>query len=132
QGEDSVSFLSLLENSESGPTRNSIIVQSINGSFAVRDGDWKLALCPGSGGWSDPRPGRVDMSEFPPVQLFDLAADPGEQANLAEKHPDRVRAMKAALQKMIDDGRTTEGPKLENDVPVEMIKPVPQPRKKKG
>ncbi|MEM1442955.1 MAG: arylsulfatase, partial [Verrucomicrobiota bacterium] len=47
QGEDSVSFLSLLENSESGPTRNSIIVQSINGSFAVRDGDWKLALCPG-------------------------------------------------------------------------------------
>lgn len=132
QGEDSVSFLSLLEDAAAEPTRNSIITQSINGSFAVRDGKWKLALCPGSGGWSEPRPGRTDMSAFSPVQLFDLATDPGEQNNLAEEEPERVKKMTAALQSMIDQGRTTPGPALSNDVAVEMIKPVPAPRKKKA
>lgn len=132
QGEDSVSFLSLLKDATAEPTRDAVITQSINGSFAVRDGNWKLALCPGSGGWSEPRPGRSDLSGLPPVQLFDLASDPGEQTNLAEKHPDRVKKMTAALQSMIDQGRTTPGPKLENDVPVEMIKPVPAPGKKKA
>ena len=32
------------------------IHHSINGSFAIRRGKWKLALCPGSGGWSAPKP----------------------------------------------------------------------------
>ncbi len=132
QGEDSVSFLPLLADASAAPTRTAIITQSINGSFSVRDDHWKLALCPGSGGWSDPRPGSVDMSGLPPVQLFDLEADPGEQTNLAQKNPDRVKKMTTMLQSMIDTGRTTSGPLLENDVPVEMIKPVPQPRKKKA
>lgn len=131
QGEDSVSFLPLLENAAAEAPRNTVITQSINGSFAIRDGNWKLALCPGSGGWSEPRPGRDDMSDLPPVQLFDLAADPGEQSNLATKHPERVEKMSATLQRMIEEGRTTPGPALKNDVPVEMIKPIPSPPKKK-
>ncbi|MEM7700293.1 MAG: arylsulfatase, partial [Verrucomicrobiota bacterium] len=55
-GEDSVSFLSILKNPEANPVRETLIAQSINGSFSISDGKWKLALCPGSGGWSDPRP----------------------------------------------------------------------------
>ncbi len=130
-GEDSISFLPALRGEEA-TIRSSLISQSINGSFAIRDGNWKLALCADSGGWSDPRPGRVDTSEMPSVQLFDLSADPGEKNNLALEEPERVAAMTKALKKAINDGRTTPGPKLENDVPITIIKTVPKSAKPKG
>jgi arylsulfatase A-like enzyme len=120
-GEDSVSFLAALRGKEERPIRTSLISQSINGSFAIRDGQWKLAFCPGSGGWSFPRPGR-DTSGLPALQLYDLASDPGEQTNLVEKHPERVAAMTAAMERAIARGRTTPGPEQENDVPVQLLK----------
>lgn len=125
-GEDSISFLPVLLGEDTEPIRDSLVAQSIGGYFCIRDDNWKLALCPGSGGWSDPRPGRVDMSQFPPVQLFDLDSDPGEKNNLAEQHPDRVEKMKKMLSTLIQNGRSTEGPKLENDTDIVMVKPVPQ------
>jgi arylsulfatase A-like enzyme len=127
-GEDSVSFLPVLLGEATGPLRTSIVSQSIGGQFAVRDGDWKLCLCPGSGGWSAPRPGRVDLSKMPPVQLYNLADDPGETNNLQARYPDRVAKMKKMLSQIINDGRSTPGPRLKNDVEVVMIKPVAKPR----
>jgi arylsulfatase A len=121
-GEDSVSMLPALLGTATSPIRTSLITQSMNGSFAIRDGQWKLCLCPGSGGWSPPRP-QDDTSGLPAVQLYDLAADPGETTNLAEKHPDRVAAMTTMLKRDIDRGRTTPGPDQANDVPITMIKP---------
>jgi arylsulfatase A-like enzyme len=127
-GEDSVSFLPVLLGKATGPLRTSIVSQSIGGQFAVRDGDWKLCLCPGSGGWSEPRPGRADLSKMPPVQLYNLADDPGETNNLQARHPDRVAKMKEMLSQIINNGRSTPGPRLKNDVDVVMIKPVAKPR----
>ena len=127
-GEDSVSFLPVLLGNATEPIRTSIVSQSIGGQFAVRDGDWKLCLCPGSGGWSAPRPGQVDVSKNPAIQLFNLADDPGETKNLQAEHPDRVAKMKDLLHEIISNGRSTPGPKLKNDVAVIMIKPVPPPR----
>ena len=46
-GEDSVSMLPALLGTAAAPIRTSMITQSINGSFAIRDGQWKLCLCPG-------------------------------------------------------------------------------------
>ncbi|WP_372897781.1 arylsulfatase [Stieleria sp.] len=127
--EDSVSFLPTLLGQAQQPPRQSIISQSIGGQFAIRDGDWKLCLCPGSGGWSSPRPGRHDMSNMPPMQLYDLASDPGEENNLIAEHPDRVKEMKAMLRKAIDDGRTTPGEKLANDAEIVMVKPLPKSKR---
>ena len=62
------------------------IHHSINGSFAIRRGKWKLTLCPGSGGWSAPRPNNAKNPKLPLVQLHDLESDPAEKNNLQAKH----------------------------------------------
>lgn len=126
-GEDSISFLPVLLGKATGPIRTSIVSQSIGGQFAVRDGHWKLCLCPGSGGWSEPRPGRVDMASMPPIQLFNLKEDPGERNNLQAENPDRVEKMKELLSRIIENGRSTPGPKLSNDAEIVMIKPIVEP-----
>lgn len=105
-GEDSVSFLSVLRG-EAGPRREHLVSHSINGSFAIRRGPWKLVLCADSGGWSDPRPGSEQAAELPPVQLYDLEDDLGEQHNLQAREPERVRELRALLERQIADGRST-------------------------
>src|SRR5262245_6126480 len=81
-GEDSYSFPPVLRGETSDHLRQAVVHHSVNGSFAIRDGYWKLCLCPGSGGWSAPRPGRDDASKLAPVQLFNLKEDIGEKTNL--------------------------------------------------
>ncbi len=112
-GEDSVSLLPVLKQPDGSPVRETVIHHSINGSFAVRRGRWKLCLCPGSGGWSAPRPGRTQG--LPPVQLYDLQNDPKEQQNLQEDHPEIVRELTGVLEKAISRGRSTPGPAQPND-----------------
>ena len=54
-GEDSVSILPALEGKATAPLREATVHHSANGSFSIRQGKWKLELCPGSGGWSPTR-----------------------------------------------------------------------------
>lgn len=129
-GEDSVSFLPALLGTDTKPIRTSLISQSMNGSFAIRDGDWKLALCPGSGGWSPPRPGKDDTTGLPEFQLYNLKSDPGETQNLVAQHADRVATMKAALETAIAQGRTTPGPQQPNDTQILLLKPTPTAKAK--
>jgi arylsulfatase A-like enzyme len=117
--EDSISFLPTLLGRAGRPGRTTLVSHSINGSFAIRDGSWKLCLCPGSGGWSEPRPGIVDDT-LPPSQLFDLSADVGEATNLQEKHPEVVERLTKLLDKQVADGRSTPGERQANAVAVKI------------
>ncbi len=119
--EDSISFLSTLLGTSSKSARTTLVSHSINGSFAIRDGSWKLALCPGSGGWSNPRPGMKD-DELPPNQLFDLSTDIGEKANLQDKHPETVARLTTLLEKYVTDGRSTPGEPQKNAVAIKIRK----------
>jgi arylsulfatase A len=114
--EDSVSLLPALDLANGAP-RKGLVMHSVNGSFAIREGPWKLCLCPGSGGWSDPRPGK-EPADAPAVQLFDLENDIGEKTNLAEKHPDVVERFTKLLEKWVNDGRSTPGKPQKNTTPV--------------
>jgi len=111
---DSVSFLPTLLGEEQGP-RGATVHHSINGSFALRKGPWKLCLCPGSGGWSAPKPGVAwkDKS-LPRVQLFKLDEDPGETRNLEARFPEKVEELAAELAAIIAKGRSTPGPEQPN------------------
>lgn len=131
--EDSFSFLHVLLDQVGGDrfVRERLVHHSIQGSFAIREGRWKLALCPGSGGWSEPRPGR-EAKDAPPVQLFDLEQDLGETTNLAAQHPDIVARLTRQLEELIANGRSTPGARQANAVPVEIRKqPGPAGRAKK-
>ncbi|NND05324.1 MAG: arylsulfatase [Saprospiraceae bacterium] len=115
--EDSYSLLPiLLQQSFEGPLREATVHHSINGSFAIRQGTWKLILCADSGGWSAPRPGDV-APDSPSIQLYDLAEDPQELDNLQESHPEKVAALKELLTKYIKNGRSTAGTTMHNDGP---------------
>ncbi|NWK57012.1 arylsulfatase [Verrucomicrobiaceae bacterium N1E253] len=116
--EDSFSFLPTLTGQQQ-TSRPFTIHHSINGSFAIRQGKWKLCLCPGSGGWSAPRPGKARKDpNAPAVQLFDLDADPAETTNVQDKHPEVVQSLAKSLRQAIDQGRTTPGEPQNNDTPV--------------
>ena len=121
-GEDSISFLPALLDKTDSPRRQALVHHSINGSFAIRQGNWKLCFCPDSGGWSNPRPGQAAKGA-PPVQLFDLAADIAEKNNLADKHPDVVEQLTKLMEKYITDGRSTPGTPQPNNGPVTFRKP---------
>jgi arylsulfatase A-like enzyme len=128
-GEDSVSFLPALLGEDRGPLREATVHHSINGSFAIRQGAWKLALCADSGGWSAPRPGAKEAAELPPVQLYDLASDIGETKTLQAGKPEIVSRLTALLEKYVADGRSTPGAPQPNTTPVN-LRPAPaKPRK---
>lgn len=112
--EDSFSLLPLLKG-QGTYTRSFTIHHSSQGTFAIRQGDWKLCLCPDSGGWSEPKPGSPAAAASYPVQLYNMKDDPAESKNLAENEPERVKKLAATLAKAIKEGRTTPGPERANE-----------------
>ncbi len=114
-GEDSVSLLPALRGEARGPLRQAVVHHSINGSFAIRSGDWKLCLCPDSGGWSSPRPRSKEAAGLPAVQLYNLATDRSERHNVQDQHPEVVDRLTRLLEKYVVDGRSTPGKPQKND-----------------
>lgn len=122
-GEDSESMLSeMFGQSPVNPEREFVIHHSIHGAFAIRDGKWKLELCPGSGGWSDPKPGSEEEQNLPDIQLYDLSRDIAERTNLQSQYPEVVKRLEKELAKYVEDGRSTPGLKQKNAVDVNFRK----------
>ena len=66
--------------------------------------------------------------------IINLADDLGETKNLAAAMPEKVAEMKALLEKLITEGRSTPGAVQKNDVEVRRYpaQPVKTPAKKKA
>jgi arylsulfatase A len=101
-GEDSQSFASVLTNSKSTYKRLPIINRGDGGKirYAISEENWKLIL---------------PSKQGEGVELYDLATDPGEEANLAVKHPKKVKELTAKINNIIASGRTTKGTHQKND-----------------
>ncbi len=118
---DSYSFLPALLHVTDEPTRPNVIHHSVQGAFSIREGDWKLILAPGSGGWSEPRPGKEPPGSLP-IQLYDLSKDVQEKINLGAEQPELVQRLTAVLEKQVSEGRSTPGAPQPNAVSIELRK----------
>lgn len=121
-GEDSVSILAALVGTDKEPLREAVVHHSINGKFSIRQGPWKLELCPGSGGWSKPGDPAASKAGLPSIQLYDMTADIGEKKNLQAEQKDVVEKLTKLLEKYVADGRSTPGAPQKNDVEVDIWK----------
>jgi len=100
--EDSVSVLGHLLGRPPKKPRPAVVHHSINGTFAVREGKWKLILSTGSGGREKPagRPGSK------PYRLYDLAADPRETTDRAGENAPIVAHLTDVLETFRKSGRS--------------------------
>jgi len=103
--EDSFNNLPIWLGQKHAPIRATIIDHSNDGMFTIREGDWKLELGLGSGGFSLPRtveavPGGVHG------QLYNLKEDPHEFNNLWAARSDIVERLTALLDRYKDSGHT--------------------------
>ena len=119
-GEDSFSLVPVF-NGKSTSGRTTLISHSIGGSFSIRQGDWKLCLSAGSGGWSAPREPVAKKQKLPPMQLFNLKDDRGERKNLLKENPEQVAALLKQLAQEVANGRSTAGNPVSNDRDVEFL-----------
>jgi arylsulfatase A-like enzyme len=117
-GEDSVSLLPALLGKDEKPLREALVNHSNTGRFAIRQGNWKLELCPGSGGWGQPGDAEALKNGLPTVQLYNMQEDIGEKVNIESKNSQMVTNLVNLLEKYVSDGRSTPGPRLTNEVPV--------------
>ncbi|MEN8122494.1 MAG: arylsulfatase [Bacteroidota bacterium] len=116
EGEDSYNILpAMFEENLGKAIREATVHHSVNGSFSIRQGNWKLSFCSGSGGWSYPVPSKAKELNLYPVQLYDLDKDIAEENNVAQQHPEVVKELTALMQKYIDEGRSTPGKKQKNE-----------------
>ncbi|MCE9547831.1 MAG: arylsulfatase, partial [Planctomycetia bacterium] len=104
--EDSYNMLpAFLGEPRTKPIREATVHHSLIGTFAIRQGPWKLIDHLGSGGFS------VEQYEPPkagqPIgQLYNLTDDPGETKNLYNERPEVVARLSALLKKYQRDGRS--------------------------
>ncbi|MCA9192820.1 MAG: arylsulfatase [Planctomycetales bacterium] len=119
-GEDGFSLLPVFAGQRSSG-RDTLISHSISGSFAIRQGNWKLCLCRGSGGWSAPKENDAQKQGLPAMQLFNLEEDPGETNNLLDEFPDRAAVLTQILTTQVEAGRSTPGEPISNDRQVEFL-----------
>jgi arylsulfatase A len=89
--EDAFDFLPVLQGKAKTSARTAHVHNTKKDHYAIRDKAWEKRR-------SYPAPGDEKM------QLFNISNDPIQKVNLADKDPDRVRAMRALLERVRKNG----------------------------
>jgi arylsulfatase A len=122
--EDSYNILpALVGPKQDQPIREATVHHSASGKFAIRKDNWVLIDAPtgddnakrGEPDWFQKE--RAYQPHSLPGELYDLGQDLAERRNLYAEHPDKVRELKALLEKYKRDGRSTPGAPQKNDAP---------------
>lgn len=124
-GVDSVNILpALLGEHRAAPLREATVLHSAQGKFAIRRGDWVLILAPtgddnrkqGEPVWLRKERGYEPHAES--GELFNLATDPIQRRNLYATESGKVKELTSLMERYVIEGRSTPGPKQQNDVNV--------------
>jgi arylsulfatase A len=100
--EDSFSLLPLMRGGTWTTQRAPVIHHSGSGTFAIRDGKWKLVAGNGSGGREEPKGKPFER----PYQLFDLETDGSERRNVIGENPIVASRLEAELEGIRSKGRS--------------------------
>ncbi len=103
-GEDSYNVLPYLLGETDRSIREATVHHSVNGTFAIRKGQWKLIYACGSGGWTKPE--EDCEPDAPKWQLYDMKNDVREQHNLYNERQDIVQELDALLNQYKESGRS--------------------------
>ena len=110
--EDSFSFLATALGQPTKDSRSQLVSHSVNGEFAYRSGSWKIVF----------KMSGADLlrSRGQPaiVELYDLAADIGEENDLAGSRTEIVQRLTNELGTLVERGRSRPGEALANDTDV--------------
>lgn len=99
---DSFSFVPLMLGKPGQHQRAPVVNHSANGTFAIRDGKWKLVFSDGSGGREKPS-GKPFAT---PWKLFDLSEDPTESNDVAAAHGDVAGRLSAELMRFFAEEKS--------------------------
>jgi len=101
--EDSKSFYpALTGEARPGSFHEAIVHNQSNGTFAIRQGSFKLTV-------NGPKSIEDVLDDSFPVSsfvLFDLSDDIEENSDISRDHPEKVKSMHALLKKIVRDGRS--------------------------
>lgn len=92
---DGVNLLPYLKGERAEPPHAAIFWR-FGKQFAIRKGDWKLVKAPGAGAEFAEREGQATTAG---AHLYNLAKDIGEQHNLADQEPEKVKELAADWEK---------------------------------
>ncbi len=102
-GQDSIDISPYLRGEHDRTLREHTVHHSVTGRFAIRSGQWKLVEGPGSGGWSLPDDAVADHA--PPMQLYDMHADPEEMDNRITGHKQVADELLATLEQIRSEAK---------------------------
>lgn len=128
-GVDSYNLLpALLGEKLAQPIREATVHHAASGKFAIRKQDWVLVEAPSgddNGRLGEPdwfKKDRGYATHNQPAELFNLRQDLSQRRN---EYADQevVRELRPLLRRYVADGRSTPGPRQDNDVPVNIVTP---------
>lgn len=106
-GEDSRTALPALLNAKpANPVRDFAVHHSLWGTFAIRQGPWKMIPHRGSGGFTYPRELDPRKVGGPLGQLYNLDDDPAETKNVWSQNPEIVASLRQLLAHARDESRS--------------------------
>jgi arylsulfatase A-like enzyme len=112
QGEDSFSFLNVLQGKTAASARDNIVSHSVHGEFAYRKNGWKIIF-------RLPEANRnLSRGKAATVALYHLQADIAEENDSLELYPDLAHRLSGELRMLVERGTSKGGEKQANDVRV--------------
>ena len=98
-GPDSYDLSEVMLGTSPAGSRDHMIQHSLDGLFAIREGDWKYTPVLGSGGFTSPKLIEQEPSE-PNGALYNLSSDIGETINLISDEAETVARLHGRLEEV--------------------------------
>ena len=105
---DSVDVLDALMGLNEAKGRTELVTQNNgnNGTYALRQGEWKLHRYDKKTAYNKIVERKLANTKMPEFALFDLAKDPGETKDVAQDQPAITKRMTQRLARIIEAGRS--------------------------